>query len=148
MKQKVVISIEGKQFVPGVEPEVIRTHVQGDLEDRGEAGILLTYQESGQTEPERVVTTLAATADRVALERTGALRSQMIFEEGREHQSVYQTPYGTLELVIRTRTLFSNLDSQGGEIRLAYDLALGGAETGRNTLWLQVRPMEGTKEKI
>lgn len=141
MQQKVSISIEGKQFVPGVEPEVIRAQARGILEDRGEAGVLLTYQEDGQSEMERVWTTLTATPDRVVLERTGALTSQMVFEEGQEHRSAYQTPYGTLELVIRTRALFSNLDGQGGEVRLAYDLALGGGETGRNTLRLQVRPV-------
>lgn len=140
MQQKVSISIEGKQFLPGVEPEVIRAQVRGDLEDRGEAGILLTYQEGGPSRLDRVMTTLTATPDRVVLERTGALNSRMVFVEGQEHRSAYQTPYGTLELVIRTRTLFSNLDGQGGEVRLAYDLALDGAETGRNTLRLQVRP--------
>ena len=140
MKQKVIISIEGKQFFPGAEPEVIRTQVQGTLEDRGEAGVLLTYQEDGQTETERVLTTLMAALDRVVLERTGGLRSQMVFVKGQEHRSSYATPYGALELVIRTRTLFSSLDGRGGELRLAYDLELGGTEAGRNTLRLQVRP--------
>lgn len=140
MQQKVVISIEGKQFAPGLEPEVIRTQLPGTLEDRGEAGVFLTYQENGQSELERVWTTLKATPDRVVLERTGALRSQMVFAEGQEHSSSYATPYGTLELVIRTRTLCSSLDGRGGELKLEYDLELGGAETGRNTLWLQVRP--------
>lgn len=140
MQQKVIISIEGTQSLPGSEPEVIRTRARGVLEDRGEAGVLLTYQEDGQSEMERVMTTLAATADRVVLERTGALRSQMVFTQGRAHRSAYQTPYGTLGLVIRTRTLSSGLDGRGGELRLEYDLELGGTEAGRNTLLLQVRP--------
>lgn len=140
MKQKVSISIEGKQFLPGLEPETIRTRARGTLEDRGEAGVLLTYQEDGQSEAERVWTTLTATPDRVVLERTGALRSQMVFEEGCEHRSAYQTPYGTLELVIRTRKLCHSLDGRGGELSLEYDLELGGTGAGRNTLRLQVRP--------
>lgn len=140
MKQQVVISIEGRQSLPGIEPEVIRTQARGILEDRGEAGVLLTYQEDGQSEMERVWTTLTATPDRVVLERTGALTSQMVFAEGREHRSAYATPYGTLELVIRTRTLCSSLDGRGGALKLEYDLELGGTGAGRNTLWLQIRP--------
>lgn len=140
MQQKVDISIESRQSFPGVQPEVIRTRAKGVLEDRGEAGILLTYREDGPSAEECVLTTLTAAPDRVVLERTGALTSRMVFVEGREHRSDYQTPYGALELVIRTHTLRSGLDSRGGELELTYDLELGGSGAGRNTLWLQVRP--------
>lgn len=141
MEHRVVISIEGKQSFPGSEPEVVRTESQGTLEDRGEAGLLLTYQEEPGSGLEGTRTTLLVEPGRVTLERTGALISQMVFEEGREHRSTYATPYGTLALTVRTHRLHAHLDVQGGEVTIYYDLELDRAGAGHNMLRLQVRPV-------
>lgn len=142
MKQAVTISIEGKQSFPGSEPEVVRTQARGTLEDRGEAGIRLSYQESEDSGLEGSVTTLQVEPGRVVLERTGPLSSRMVFEEGKERRCAYATPYGTIGLTVRTRKLQARLDSQGGEVSIDYDLELDGAGTGRHALDLQVRPAQ------
>lgn len=140
MEHRVVISIEGKQSFPGSEPEVVQTETQGTLEDRGEAGLLLTYREEPGSGLEGTRTTLLVEPRRVTLERTGTLTSQMVFEEGQEHRSAYATPYGALALTVRTHKLHTHLDARGGEVTIYYDLELDRAGAGRNMLRLQVRP--------
>lgn len=148
MEQKVIISIEGKRFLPQSEPETTLSQALGTLEDLGQAGVVLTYQEGADTGLEGTLTTLRVEQGRVILERTGPLGSQMVFEEGREHRCVYKTPYGTLPMRIQTRKLSSRLSSQGGELSIDYDLELGGAGAGRNVLCIQVRPARETRETI
>lgn len=140
MEQKVVITIEGKRSLPGGEPEVIQSVAQGSLEDRGEDGVVLIYQEAQGSGLEGTQTTLRVEPGRVALERTGAVSSQMVFEEGREHPSTYLTPYGAFQMRIRTRRLRVDLGGQGCELTIYYDLELEGAEAGRNMLHIQARP--------
>lgn len=140
MEHKVVIDIEGKRSLPGSEPEVIQSVARGSLEDRGEDEIVLTYQEAKGSGLEGTQTTLRIEPGRVTLERTGAVNSQMVFEEGREHPSTYVTPYGAFPMRIRTRKLCIDLDRQGGELTIYYDLELEGAEAGRNMLRIQARP--------
>ncbi len=140
MEHKVVIDIEGKCALPGSEPEVIHSVARGSLEDRGEDGIVLSYHEARGSGLEGTQTTLRVEPGRVILERTGAVSSQMVFEEGQEHPSSYVTPYGALPMRIRTQKLRIGLDRQGGELTICYDLELEGADAGRNTLRIQARP--------
>lgn len=140
MKQEVTISIEGRQSFPGSEPEAVCARTWGTLEDRGEAGVVLSYQEGEDSGLAGVVTTLRVEPGQVVLERTGALSSRMVFEEGRAHRCAYTTPYGTIGMTVRTRKLHARLNSGGGEVTIDYDLELDGAGTGQHALYLQVRP--------
>lgn len=47
------------------------------------------------------------------LTRTGKVNSQMIFEEGRQHTSLYETPFGELTVDIQTSRLRHNLSEPG-----------------------------------
>lgn len=140
MEQKVIISIESTRFLPPSKPDAIQTQTQGTLEDRGESGMVLTYQEPAGSGLEGTLTTLWVEPGRVVLERIGPLGSRMVFEEGWEHRCTYKTPYGAFPMRILTRALRSCLSVQGGEVSMDYDLELDGADAGRNVLRIQVEP--------
>ena len=140
MERNVIISIQGKQSFPQSEPEIIELVTEGKLEDRGEAGILLSYQESEVTGLEGTLTTIQVEPRRVTLMRTGTVNSQMVFEEGRRHQSLYNTPYGTLEIGLHTRKIRASLDHRGGDVTIYYALEIDHGEAGRNMFRINVRP--------
>ncbi len=140
MERNVIISIQGRQSFPQSEPEIIELVTEGKLEDRGEAGILLSYQESEVTGLEGTRTTIQVEPRRVTLMRTGTVNSQMVFEEGRRHQSLYNTPYGALEIGLHTRKIRASLDHRGGDVTIYYALEIDHEEAGRNMFRINVRP--------
>ncbi len=142
MEKNVIISIKGKQSYPDSRPEVIELVTEGTLEDRGEEGITLSYQESPVTGLEGTLTTIQVEPRRVTLLRVGALNSQMVFEEGKQHLSVYETPYGALSVGVRPRKVHTSLDGRGGDVTIYYALELEHASVGRNMFHINVRQAE------
>lgn len=139
MEKDVIISIQGKQSYPQTPPEVIELVTEGKLEDRGEEGITLSYQESEVTGLEGTLTTIQVEPRRVTLLRVGSVNSQMVFEEGRQHLSLYETPYGALEVGVRTRKMRSSLNSRGGDVTIYYALEIEHGTAGHNMFHIQVR---------
>ena len=139
MEKNVIISIQGKQSFPDCEPEIIELVTEGKLEDRGEDGIVLTYQESEVTGLEGTLTTIQVEPQRVTLLREGMVNSQMVFEEGRRHLSMYNTPYGALEVGLHTQKIRSSLDHQGGDVTIYYALEIEHGGLGRNMFRINVR---------
>lgn len=144
MEKDVMISIKGKQTSQGGTPEVIELVTAGKLEDRGAEGITLSYQESPVTGLEGTLTTIQVEPRRVTLLRTGAYNSQMVFEEGRRHMSLYDTPYGALSVGIHTRKMRSSLNAQGGDVTIYYALEIEHGTAGRNMFHINVREAGAT----
>lgn len=103
----VLLSIRGEQYFDGVDPDATELMTEGTLE-LTEEGLTLRYQETALTGMEGTVTTFDVRGPRVTLTRSGSVNSQMIFEEGRQHTSLYETPYGELSVDIQTSRLRHN----------------------------------------
>lgn len=142
MEHDVIISIKGKQSYPQSQPEVIELVTEGKLEDHGDAGVTLSYQESEVTGLEGTLTTIQVEPRRVTLQRVGAVNSQMVFEEGRRHLSMYDTPYGALSVGINTRKMRASLDSRGGDVTIYYALEIEHGQAGQNMFHISVRRAE------
>ena len=138
-ENNVIISIKGVQSSPEQEGETIELVTEGRLESDGESGFTLSYQESEVTGMEGTLTTFQIEKDRVTLLRLGEFNSQMVFEQGRRHVSLYHTPYGSLSVGVNTREMSSRMDERGGAIRIAYDVEIDHALTGTNTFEISVR---------
>jgi uncharacterized beta-barrel protein YwiB (DUF1934 family) len=104
-----------------------------------EAGLRLSYEETALTGMKGTVTTFAVEGGQVVLTRTGTVNSQMVFEEGRQHTSLYETPYGELAVDIQTSRLRHNLTERGGLLEIQYSIAVEQALTGRNRFKIRVK---------
>ena len=138
-ENNVIISIKSVQTFEDQTPETVELTTAGRLEPDGDQGYNLSYQESEVTGMEGTLTTFQIEKDRITLMRLGQFNSQMVFEEGRRHLSMYESPYGTLSVGINTRKMRADLDSRGGTISLAYDIELNHAVAGMTTFEIQVR---------
>ena len=121
MVQTVTLSLRGEQSYPGQDPDVIELVTEGTLEDIPD-GWKLCYEESELTGLAGVCTTFQIQGKTVTLIRTGKLNSQMIFEEGVPHDSLYEMEFGALMLTVCANKVETNLSEYGGTIDLKYSI--------------------------
>lgn len=138
-KLPVMLSIRGEQYFDDVDPDATELMTEGTLTLR-EGNLYLSYQESELTGMEGTTTTFAVEGPRVTLMRTGSVNSQMVFEEGKQHTSLYETPFGELTVDIQTSKLIHNLSERGGLMEIKYSIAVEHTVTGRNCFKIRVRP--------
>ena len=146
MEKDVVISIKGIQKYEGQDSDTIELVTEGRL-PRDEGGYTLSYQESELTGLEGTLTTIQVEGEQVTLMRVGEVNSQMVFQEGRRHLSMYNTPYGAMAIGVNTRHLLAELDDQGGDIEIDYAIEIDHAIAGRNIFQIKVKEADGISLK-
>lgn len=139
MENNVIISIQGKQSFQAQEDDTIELVTEGCLSPDGDGSYTLSYQESPLTGLEGTLTTFQIEPGRVTLLRVGEVNSQMVFEEGRRHLSMYDTPYGALSIGVNTRRMRNELGANGGSIEIDYAIEIDHALAGQNLFRIQVR---------
>ena len=146
MEKDVVISIKGMQQYVDSDPDTIELVTAGRLHREGES-YTLSYQESELTGLEGTLTTIQVDGEQVTLMRVGEFTSQMVFQEGRRHLSMYNTPYGAMAIGVNTRHLLADLNDQGGDIEIDYAIEIDHAIAGRNVFQIQVKEAQGLSLK-
>ena len=123
MKKAVMLSIRGRQSYMGQEPDTIELVTEGTLESI-DGGWKLCYEESDLTGLQGVFTTFQVENKTVTLIRTGRLNSQMRFEEGIPHDSLYQMEFGALMMTVCATKVVANITEDGGVIDLVYNIEI------------------------
>ncbi len=134
----VLLSVRGEQYFEGVDPDATELMTEGTLTVTDE-GLLLSYEETQLTGLEGTTTTFEVRGPMVILTRSGKVNSQMVFEEGRQHTSLYETPFGELSVDIQTSRLKNNLTERGGTLEIRYSIAVEHTVTGKNLFQIRVR---------
>ena len=138
MKQNVMLSIQGRQTYMDQDPEVLELVTEGVLEDMGDHWIL-SYEESDLTGMAGVTTTFLVEQDKITLKRTGKLNSQMVFQEGVSHESLYQMEFGALMISVCATRVMADICCDGGMIDLVYTIELEQAASGSIDYHLDIR---------
>lgn len=138
-KLPILLSIRGEQYFDDIDPDATELMTEGTMV-LTEDGMVLSYEETELTGMEGTTTTFEVKGPQVILTRTGTVNSQMVFEEGRQHTSLYETPFGELTVDIQTSTLKHNLTQRGGVMEIKYSIAVEHTVTGRNCFKIRVRP--------
>ena len=138
MKQEVVLSIRGTQRYEGIDPDVIELVTEGVMEFR-EGGWDISYEETELTGMAGVTTTFRIEPGKVTLTRSGRLRSQMIFQQGVRHESLYQMELGTLLMEVCAQSIFFDITPEGGMIDLVYTIDIEHAQAGVVDYHLDIR---------
>ena len=138
MKTPVVLSVRGRQKYADQEPEIIELVTEGTMEFRNN-GWDISYEESELTGLAGVTTTCRVEPGKVTLTRKGALHSQMVFQEGIAHDSLYKMPFGALMLTVKATSVFYDILPDGGVIDLVYDISIENSEAGVIDYHLDIR---------
>lgn len=138
MKRAVVLSIRGRQCYAGQDPEVIELVTEGTMEFTN-GGWDITYEESDLTGLAGVTTTFRVEPGKVILTRRGTLNSQMVFQEGVSHDSLYEMAFGALMLTVKASSVFYDIVPDGGVIDLVYHIDIENTEAGVIDYHLDIR---------
>ena len=139
MKQSVVLSIIGRQSYLDQDPEQLELVTEGILEDRGNSWVL-SYEETELTGMAGVTTTFIVEPDKITLKRTGKLNSQMVFQEGVSHDSLYEMEFGALMISVCANRVMADICHDGGMIDLIYTIELEQTASGTIDYHLDIRP--------
>ena len=88
---------------------------------------------------EGTTTTLNIKNDSMILERLGSTTTNMEFKEGEVAISLYNTPYGMMDLNVDTKKLDIDIDDNGGVIYSKYILGVQGEAGVTTELKVKIR---------
>ena len=141
----VIISIKGSQS-DGKNTDEMELVTEGKLIRNSEDSYTISYEETELTGLEGTTTVLRIEGPRVTLLREGTVNSQMVFEEGRRHLSMYETPYGSLSVGINTRRMKNTVGESGGDLEIDYALEIDNLLAGRTKFRMNVRKDTALKQ--
>lgn len=139
MKQVVVISLVGKQLFDHMEPDRMELVTEGVM-DWEDGVCTLTYLEGDMTGLGSSKTVIVIRDEEVTMMREGDVCTQMVFSQGRRHLSLYHTPYGDMTVGVHARHVLVDMDREGGDLELDYDIEIDHSVTGRNVFSIHVEP--------
>ena len=82
---------------------------------------------SEMSEGGKVISDITVTERSVRVKRVGALVSDMYFEEGVTHSSLYEVPPYSFDAEITTRKIRNSMTRDGGRVDIFYNMKIGGA---------------------
>jgi uncharacterized beta-barrel protein YwiB (DUF1934 family) len=136
--QDVVLTIRGRQLYEDQEPEVVELVTEGTLE-KLEDGWNISYEESALTGLEGVKTSFMLQPGKVTLSRTGRLQSQMVFQVGVLHESLYRMEFGAMMIGVCAVDLDYHMTEDGGTVELAYRIDIEHSTGGIVEYFLEVK---------
>lgn len=137
-EKQVILFVRGEQSFDGMTPDATELMTEGVMALEGDE-ITLTYQETELTGMEGTTTAFSIRDDTVALTRTGLINSQLVFQRGRRNSSLYETPWGTMQVDVFTNRLVYQLDSRGGVLEIKFSISVDHQVTGENQFKIRVR---------
>ena len=98
-------------------------------------GIVIEYDDVQDEEKAHIVLTLkqgrSAKENRARMQRKGMVSSMLTFLPGQKVASSYVTIYGEIPVAVDTRSVEIEVGDKGGDLRLDYDVYMGGERTSR-----------------
>lgn len=120
----VIENLTGDGLVDG-EAEKTEIKVSGFLKI-SDGRLEISYVEN--TEGSRVVSDIRITEDAVDVVRRGDVESNMHFEVGVSHKSLYTVAPYSFDTEITTRKIRNNMTRDGGRVDIFYNMSIGGAD--------------------
>ena len=154
--KNVLISIRGTQRPNHPQPDADNSPVSVELVTGGSyeycgEGSWFTYEESELTGMEGTLTTFKMEDGLVTLTREGSVNTQMLFQKGRRHVFLYDTPFGAMTMGVDTQRLRTRADEHGGEMDIIYAVDIDNVPLGKNTFridWKEIAEhTEGDKQQ-
>ena len=138
-EKQVILYVRGEQYFDGIDPDGTELVTEGTMTIADDGAITLEYAETELTGMPGTTTRFVLQNDTVTLTRSGGVNSQMIFQQGVQHSSLYETPFGTLTVDISTSRLAHRLGEHGGLLEIRYSISVEHQVTGKNQFKIRVR---------
>ena len=122
-------------------PEHSEMTVEGAYHDDG-TRVAISYDESAATGMEGSRATISFQKSEpglISMLRTGSVKTALLFERGRRHICVYQTPLAPFEVCVQTSTVKNAVEAMG-TLDLDYMVELKGAQAEHTRMKIIISP--------
>jgi uncharacterized beta-barrel protein YwiB (DUF1934 family) len=138
MKKNAIISVVSKQSDSEEDDDVIEVVTPGKFykEDNSYYAV---YEETEISGMKGTITTLKIDEEKFTLLRTGTTNTEMKFKKYVRDLTLYSTPHGALDLTVDTRELKMNVDDNGGDVYIDYDMIVGNQQILSTTLQINIK---------
>ena len=96
------------------------------------------YDDTMTNAEQKTSTVLKIAADSLTLLRKGGVVQEQCFEPNKESSSVYRTPYGNMDLAMKTEKVEIVYGTISGNIDVAYAMAVNGQWQSNNELHIEI----------
>lgn len=143
-----MISVRSEQKTDELEEPEVLEFITSGCYAKNEKGCTISYDESELTGMDGTKTVLSVDNGLITVERHGYVTSQMIFEKGQKHLSLYDTPVGSLVVGINASEVDMKFDECGGRLFIGYSVEVDNVTATRNRFTVNVsgpdRPVKNT----
>ena len=146
MKKDVIISISGQQFFDDAYEDVVEFVTDGRYYKKDDH-YYITYKESELTGLSGL-TILKIEPQKVTLMHSKPNASELIFEKGRRHVSLYETGQGALTVAVSTESIENALADSGGSLKVQYAIEVNHAIAGMNSFTISVKEAQKNGLKL
>lgn len=134
----VLVSVKSVQRDTDGQDQVVELVSPGTYAERN--GVYyIRYDESSVTGLEGVKTTIKIHPDSIVLLRTGAVSMRHQYILGEERETIYETPFGAIEMAVKTHELEVRVNQSECQVHLGYDITVEGQPQFYNQLDICVR---------
>lgn len=134
--KKLIVKINGKQ--KNEQQATIKMQAVANSYEKNEF-LYVIYKEQTLNDEQETSTMLKIGKDNLTLTRTGGVKQQQFFAQGRESTSEYITPYGTLQMTVKTQRL-KIVTGVISQIKIDYALYINGSWQSDNELMIKLEP--------
>lgn len=139
--KNVIITIKSAQEYDSQDNDSIEFVTGGEYSHKD--GITeFTYMESQLTGLEGTKTTFQIKNGDVTMSREGTVNTQMVFQEGRRHYFMYETPFGTVTMGLNTLGITMDMNQNGGQLDIHYVIDMENSALSRNTFNINIREVK------
>lgn len=144
---KVIVKVKSRQMDAAGEVNNIEMMAEGRHYYRNGKHYVL-YEDAALSGQGSTSTILKIAPDSLLLMRKGDVMQEQLFAHERESSSVYRTPYGELNLSVKTDRLDIVYGTVSGNIDVAYTMAINGELQGTNELHIEICAAADEKHKL
>ena len=116
--------VEGRYHDDGT--RVAISYEEGELSGMEGSRVTLSYQKGSPAH--------------LTMLRTGSVKTALIFEAGRRHECVYQTPYAPFDVCVQTSRVQNAIEALG-TLQLEYTVQIKGAQPEHTKMTLTLLPV-------
>lgn len=138
LKKTALISVSSMQS--NKKEDIVEVVTPGSFYKK-ENSYYVVYDETELSGMEGTTTTFKINCkdNKFSLIRMGTTNAKMEFQKAKDDIVLYNTPYGPLELKIETKELNINVDDEGGDVVIKYNLTFTGQEPQKTTLKINIK---------
>ncbi len=141
--KKVIVKINSiqkpKDYNLNEKAQTIKTQTLANNYEKN-GTVYVIYKEIDLADKQETSTMLKIGQDFLALTRSGAVKQQQLFSQGKVDSSSYKTPFGTLKMTVKTHLFEHEISDFSRTIKIAYELYLNDEWQSDNELMITIEP--------